>query len=53
VNPVTLIILVLLVLLLGGGGYGWHSGWNYGPHTVGLGTIIVIILLILLVTGRL
>jgi hypothetical protein len=52
-NPVTLIIVVVLILMFFGGGYGWHSGWAYGPHTVGLGTIVVIILLILLVTGRL
>jgi hypothetical protein len=49
-----LVLLVILVLVFGvGGGYGWHSGWAYGPHTLGLGAIILIVVLILFVTGRL
>jgi len=42
-----LILIILLVLLLGGGGgYYGHSRWGYGGGAVGLGTILLILLLV-------
>jgi hypothetical protein len=48
-------ILLILVILLCLGGLpqisgGWH---NYGYYPVGLGTILVVVVIILLVSGRL
>jgi hypothetical protein len=55
-SPLMLILIVLLIVVLFGGGYGYRSGWNthpyYGPG-FGLVGIIIVVLLILLLTGRL
>ena len=49
----TLILIILLLLLLGGGGgYYGHSRWGYsGGAGVGLGTILLILLIVWLVGG--
>jgi len=49
----TIILVVLLILWLGGsfprtGSY--NAGWGYAP--VGLGTILLIVLLVLVLDGR-
>jgi hypothetical protein len=43
-----LILLILLLLLLGGsGGYYGHRRWGYGGSTgIGLGTVLLIVLVI-------
>jgi hypothetical protein len=43
-----LILLIILLLLMGGGGgYYGHSRWGYrGSAGVGLGTILLIVLLV-------
>lgn len=43
-----LILLIILILLLGGGGgYYGHSRWGYrGGAGIGLGTILIIVLLV-------
>ena len=48
-----LIVLIILLLLLGGGGsYYSHSRWGYaGSGGIGLGTILLIILLIWMLGG--
>jgi len=48
-----LILIILLVLLLGGGGgYYGHSRWGYrGGAGVGLGTILLVLLIIYIVGG--
>jgi hypothetical protein len=56
-----LVIIIILVLLFGGVGLGGrYGGWGgpaYGSYLgtggIGLGTILVILLVILLLTGRL
>jgi hypothetical protein len=46
-----LIVILILVLVLGGlPQWGYHS---YGYYPSGLGTILVIILVVLLLSGRL
>jgi len=47
-----LVLLIVLILLIVGGlpGWGYHS-YGYGPS--GIGGILLVILLILLLTGRL
>jgi hypothetical protein len=46
-------VLVLLLLLICGAFGGGFAGWY--PHTagVGLGTVLIIVLVVLLLTGRL
>ncbi len=47
-----IVLIVLLLLLGGGGGYYGHSRWGYGGSAgVGLGTILLIILLVWLLGG--
>lgn len=42
-----LLIIVVLLLLAGGGGYYGHSRWGYrGGAGIGLGTILLILLVI-------
>jgi len=50
-SPLMLIIVILLILVIIGGlpGWGYHN-LNYGPS--GIGFILLIVLLILLLTGR-
>ncbi len=52
-NILWVIIVVLVVLaLVGAPGIGpWHHGYGWGPS--GIGGLIVLILVILLLTGRL
>lgn len=46
----TLLVVIVLVLLLGGyPGWGIHQ-WGYAP--MGLGGILLLILIVLLLTGR-
>lgn len=50
----TIILIVLLVLWLGGSfprAGAYNAGWGYAP--VGLGTILIIVLLVLALDGRL
>lgn len=53
----TFILLLFILLLLGGGGYGHFSGatWGgtYGMGGIGLGTILLIILIVILFRGGL
>jgi hypothetical protein len=55
-NPITLILIILLVVVLFGGGYGFRTGWygspNYG-YGIGIVGVLLIVLLVLLLTGRL
>ena len=46
-----LILLIILLLLLGGGGgYYGHSRWGYrGGAGVGLGTILIVLLIVYMV----
>jgi hypothetical protein len=49
----TIILIVLLVLWLGGSfprAGAYNAGWGYAP--VGLGTIVIIILLVMALDGR-
>ncbi|QJU58970.1 DUF3309 family protein [Sphingomonas sp. AP4-R1] len=49
----TLILVILLILWLGGSfprAGAYNANWGFAP--VGLGTILIIVLLILLLTGR-
>lgn len=48
-----IIVLVLIVLLIVGAFPAWpySTSWGYGP--AGLGTVLLIVLLVLVVTGRL
>jgi len=51
-----LVLLIIIILLCGGfGAFGWNHD-DYAPFArggVGLGTILVIVLIILLISGRL
>lgn len=47
------LLVLLILLLLGGGGWGYSRGWDYGPHLGGLGFVLVVVLIVLLLTGRL
>ena len=50
-DPLRIILIVILALILfGGGGYGWQAGWGHWP--IGLGGIFIVVLLVLLITGR-
>lgn len=49
----TLILVILLILWLGGSfprAGAYNANWGYAP--VGLGTILIIVLLILLLSGH-
>lgn len=54
-----LLLIILVVLILAGFGGGWYTGPTGGPvypyrtYGWGLGTILLIVLLILLLTGHL
>lgn len=52
VMPVTTIILVLLILIILGGGH-LYSGGEWANGSYGVAGLLVVILLILLLTGRL
>ena len=49
-----LIILVVILLLFGGGlGYYGHSNWGgYAGPGIGLGTLLIVVLVIFLLMGR-
>ena len=47
------VLIVLIVLALLGGGVGYRSNPRYGYGGFGLGGILLIVLVILLLTGRL
>ena len=51
--PVSTILLIILVLLLVGAmpNWGYSRGWGYGPS--GIVGVILVVLLILVLTGRL
>ena len=49
----TIVLIVLLVLWLGGSfprAGAYNAGWGYAP--VGLGTILIIVLLVMVLDGR-
>jgi hypothetical protein len=47
-----LLIIVLLLLFGGGGGYYGHTRWGYrGSAGIGLGTVLVILLVVFLLGG--
>lgn len=46
-----IILIVLLVMFLLGGGLAVHP-WN-GPAPMGIGTVLLIIVIVLLIAGRL
>jgi hypothetical protein len=47
-----LLVIVLLLLFGGGGGYYGHTRWGYrGSAGIGLGTVLVIILVVYLIGG--
>jgi hypothetical protein len=49
-----LILLIILILILfGGGSWGYYNGHPYGAPGIGLGGLLIIILIVMLVTGRL
>jgi hypothetical protein len=52
-NLLWLLVVVFIILaLVGAPGIGpWHHGYGYWPS--GLGTIVVIVLVVLLLSGRL
>lgn len=48
----TILLIILILLLIGGlPTWGYSRGWGYGPS--GLFGILLIIIIVLLVTGRL
>ncbi len=51
-SPLALVLLIIVLVLVFGGlpRWGYHS---YGYAPVGLGTMLLIILVVLLLTGRL
>lgn len=50
-----LVIILIIVLLFGGVGFYGHGAWgpNFGYGIGGLGGIVVLVLVIMLLTGRL
>lgn len=46
------IVLIVMVVMAFGGGIGYRGG-NYRNHGIGLGTILLVVLLVLLFTGSL
>ncbi|OYU14095.1 MAG: DUF3309 domain-containing protein [Alphaproteobacteria bacterium PA4] len=51
--PIGTILLIILLLLLVGAlpNWGYSSGWGYGPS--GLLGVVLVIILVMLFTGRL
>jgi hypothetical protein len=53
------VILIIVLILLGGGGFygrsaGWYSGgYPYAGFGIGIGGIVLLIVVVLLLTGRL
>ena len=46
------VVILLIFAVLGAPGYGpWHHSYGWGPS--GIGGVLVIILIVLLLTGRL
>jgi hypothetical protein len=49
-----LLIVVLLLVFGGGGGYYAHNAWGgYAGPGIGIGTILIILLVVFLLSGRL
>ena len=49
-----LVIAIILILLLVGGLPSWpHGGFGYGYYPSGLFTILLIVVVVLLISGRL
>jgi len=51
-----LILLIVVILLLFGGGFSGYGPWSqptWGHGSIGLGAVLVIVLLVLLLSGRL
>ena len=50
-----LVILLIVLLFLFGGGYGYHAGWHFGlcSGLGGRGGILLLVLIVLLLSGRL
>ena len=46
-----MLILIIVLILLFGGGFGYRYRDRYGPH-IGLGTILLIVLVFFLLSGR-
>jgi hypothetical protein len=47
-----ILLIVLLLVLGGGGGYYGHSRWGYaGGAGIGLGTILLILLVVFMLGG--
>ena len=47
-----LLLIILLLVLGGGGGYYGHRRWGYGGSTgVGIGTVLLVFLVIYMVGG--
>ncbi len=46
-----MLILIIILILVFGGGFGYRYRDRYGPH-IGLGTILLIILVFFLLSGR-
>ena len=49
----SLILLIIVLILLFGGGLGHWSGQPWGGPGIGIGGVLLIILIVLLLTGRL
>ena len=48
----TILLIILILVLLGAlPTWGYSSGWGYGPS--GIAGVVVLVLIILLLTGRL
>lgn len=48
-----ILLIIVLLVLFGGGGIGYYGGHSWGGPGLGLGAIFLIILVVLLVSGRL
>jgi hypothetical protein len=48
-----LLLLIIVLIILFGGGLGFYSGHLWGGPSIGLGGILLIVVIVLLVTGRL
>ena len=47
-----IVLIIVIILLAGGGGYWGHSRWGYsGGAGIGLGTILLILLIVYLMGG--
>ena len=50
----TIVLIVLIVLFLVGGGIGYRgSNRSLGHGGIGIGTVLIIVLVVMLLTGRL